>query len=118
MAPARSLSPVTTAPPEPICTTASKRFAGAISMSLLVPLLEFHHIGKTDERRGPAKRNFTAPAVSFRSASGKAAHLYFRLQLFKMAFDGQASFLKFGYQKLFWRLHGKTVQQVELIHLK
>ena len=28
MAPARSLSPVTTTPPEPICTTASKRFAG------------------------------------------------------------------------------------------
>jgi hypothetical protein len=42
MAPARSLSPVTTTPPEPICTTASKRFAGAISMSLLVPLLEFN----------------------------------------------------------------------------
>ena len=42
MAPTRSVSPVTTTPPEPICTTASKRFAGAISMSLLVPLLEFN----------------------------------------------------------------------------
>ena len=47
MAPARSLSPVTTTPPEPICTTASKRFAGAISMSLLVPLLEFNRCWKT-----------------------------------------------------------------------
>jgi hypothetical protein len=45
MAPARSLSPVTTTPPEPICTTASKRFAGAISMSHLVPLLEFNPSG-------------------------------------------------------------------------
>ena len=31
-APARSLSPVTITPPETICTTASKRFAGAISI--------------------------------------------------------------------------------------
>ena len=50
MAPARSLSPVTTTPPEPICTTASKRFAGAISMSLLVPLLEFNRCWKTRAR--------------------------------------------------------------------
>ena len=56
MAPARSLSPVTTTPPEPICTTASKRFAGAISMSLLVPLLEFNLVrsvgGIPDRDRG------------------------------------------------------------------
>ena len=55
MAPARSLSPETTTRLEPIlCTTGSKkhelnlskaRSAGAISMSLLVPLLEFNLLG-------------------------------------------------------------------------
>ena len=57
MAPTRSLSPVTTTPPEPICTTASKRFAGAISMSLLVPLLEFNLLEKAAIVRSQPRKN-------------------------------------------------------------